>query len=224
MLPWDYNLSFGGFQSGDASPTVNFPIDTPFTSSLSDRQFFASLLENREYLAKYHSYLKKLSDQYVDGGEFAKTASRIRGQIDTLVKTDPTAFYTNKEYKAEVTMLETVVKLRAKSVEGQLVGTISSTTDGQSKNSTSLVDSSAVNLSVMGTMMGGKGGNGGPGQNNQKAGTTNSTTNSKSGTQEQKSADSSGTSGGGTPPTGKNRGNPGKSASSSKTDSTKKSA
>jgi spore coat protein CotH len=225
LLPWDYNLSFGGFQSSDASSTVNFPIDTPFTASLSDRQFFASLLENKTYLAKYHSYLKKLCEKYVDGGEFAKTVSRIRGQIDTLVKTDPNAFYTDKEYKAAVTMLETVVKLRAKSVEGQLAGTIPSTTDGQSKESTNLVDSSGVNLSVMGTMMGGKGGDGGPGQNAQKTGTSNGTANSTAGgtagTQSQKDADGSGAPGGGTPPSGSGKPPAGKSG---KTDGTRKSA
>ena len=210
LLPWDYNLSFGGFQSGNASSTVNFPIDTPFTSSLSDRQFFASLLENKEYLAKYHSDLKKLCEKYVDGGQFAKTVSRIRSQIDTLVKTDPNAFYSDKEYKAAVTMLETVVKLRAKSIEGQLSGTIPSTTSGQSKNSTNLVDASGVNLSVMGSMAGGKGGDGRPGQNNQKAGTTNGTVNStvksdsKDGSSQEQKNSGSGSSGapGGTPPSG----------------------
>ena len=30
MIPWDYNLAFGGFQSmGGATGLVNFPIDTP---------------------------------------------------------------------------------------------------------------------------------------------------------------------------------------------------
>jgi hypothetical protein len=122
-------------------------------------------------------------------------------------------------------MLETVVKLRAKSVEGQLAGTIPSTTDGQSKESTNLVDSSGVNLSVMGTMMGGKGGDGGPGQNAQKTGTSNGTANSTAGgtagTQSQKDADGSGAPGGGTPPSGSGKPPAGKSG---KTDGTRKSA
>lgn len=30
MIPWDYNLAFGGFQSmGDATSLVNYPIDSP---------------------------------------------------------------------------------------------------------------------------------------------------------------------------------------------------
>ena len=43
MLPWDYNLAFGGFQTADASGAVNEPIDTPVTGgSLEDRPMAAS--------------------------------------------------------------------------------------------------------------------------------------------------------------------------------------
>ena len=46
MLPWDFNLAFGGFQSGSASSVVNFPIDTPVSGvSLEDRPMLAKLLE-----------------------------------------------------------------------------------------------------------------------------------------------------------------------------------
>lgn len=43
---------------------INFPIDTPFQST----NFFDGLLENEEYAAKYHEYLNKLVEEYVDGG------------------------------------------------------------------------------------------------------------------------------------------------------------
>ena len=126
ILPWDYNLSFGGMTQGGnmggmssgATSVINDAIDTPF--SITD--FFDALLENEEYLAKYHEYLGMLVDKYVNGGEFESTCTRIRSQIDELVKEDPTAFYTYEEYDAAVEMLEKVVKLRAKSVEGQLDG------------------------------------------------------------------------------------------------------
>ena len=56
IIPWDYNLSYGGFQSGSADDVINFPIDTPFSESISleDRQFFMALLNNENYLAQYH--------------------------------------------------------------------------------------------------------------------------------------------------------------------------
>ncbi len=165
IIPWDYNLAFGGFQSQGASDIINFPIDTPFTSAVSteDRQFFMSLLENEEYLAQYHEYLQQLAEEYVGGGYFENTVSRITSQIDDLVETDPTSFYSYDEYTAAVEMLKETVFLRAESVLGQLDGSIPSTRDGQDEDSSSLIDASAIDLTSMGVMNGGGGGSGGGG-------------------------------------------------------------
>ena len=55
MLPWDYNMAFGGFQPGNASSAVNFPIDTPVSGvELADRPMIGRLLEVKEYKEKYH--------------------------------------------------------------------------------------------------------------------------------------------------------------------------
>ena len=163
IIPWDYNLAFGGFQSGSASETINFPIDTPFSSGvdLADRQFFMALLENETYLAQYHDYLSQLVEAYVNGGGFDSFYDRVTAQIDALVQNDPTSFYTYDEYTAAAAMLKETVKLRAASVQGQLDGSIPSTRDGQSADSSNLLDASSIDLSVMGVMNGG--GQGGPG-------------------------------------------------------------
>ena len=159
LIPWDYNLAWGGFSQGgsDASRTVNFAIDTPFSGniSLDDRSFFAALLENETYLAQYHAYLQQLCD-YVTDGTLQAVYNRIRNQIDALVESDPTAFYTYDEYDTAAEELMTVLVRRAESVAGQVDGTIPSTTAGQQADSSALVDASDLNLSVMGTMnMGG---------------------------------------------------------------------
>ncbi len=154
MIPWDYNLSFGGMGMGgsDATDTINDAIDTPFSGT----DFFDALLENEEYLEKYHEYLRQLVEEYVYGGRFDEVYSRIRSQIDSLVETDPTAFYSYEEYLEAADMLYEVVNLRAQSIEGQLDGTIPSTDSGQRADSSTLIDASDLNLSVMGTMnMGG---------------------------------------------------------------------
>lgn len=163
IIPWDYNLAFGGFQSGSASETINFPIDTPFSSGvdLADRQFFMALLENETYLAQYHDYLSQLVEEYVNGGGFDSFYDRVTAQIDALVQNDPTSFYTYDEYTAAAAMLKETVALRAASVQGQLDGSIPSTRDGQSEDSSNLLDASSIDLSVMGIMNGG--GQGGPG-------------------------------------------------------------
>lgn len=152
ILPWDYNLSFGGMNGGDASSVVNDAIDTPFSGT----QFFDTLLENEEYLEQYHAYLDRLVEEYVFGGGFDAAYTRIRAQIDTSVETDPNALYTYAEYSIAAEMLHETVRLRAESVRGQLDGSIPSTDAGQRTDSSALVDASSIDLSVMGTMMGGE--------------------------------------------------------------------
>lgn len=155
LLPWDYNLAFGGMAKGNssASEMINFPVDTPFSGT----QFFDKVLENSQYLEKYHAYLKQLCEKYVKGGGFEAYYQKVRNQIDSLVKTDPTAFYTYEEYTAGAEMLYETVLLRADSILGQLEGTIPSTKDGQTENPDALVDSSGIDVKVMGVMeMGGK--------------------------------------------------------------------
>ena len=152
ILPWDYNLSFGGMNGGDASSVVNDAIDTPFSGT----QFFDTLLENEEYLEQYHAYLDRLVEEYVFGGGFDAAYTRIRAQIDTSVETDPNALYTYAEYSTAAEMLHETVRLRAESVRGQLDGSIPSTDAGQCTDSSALVDASSIDLSVMGTMMGGE--------------------------------------------------------------------
>ena len=175
ILPWDYNLSFGGMSMGGkmggqslgATSVINDAIDMPF--SITD--FFDALLENEEYLEQYLGYLNELVEKYVNGGEFEKTYERIRSQIDDLVGNDPTAFYSYEEYEEAANMLIEVVQLRAKSVSGQLAGTIPSTDEGQQQDSSNLIDGSDIDLSVMGSFSGGGGGNEGQGKDNGFAGT-----------------------------------------------------
>ena len=170
LIPWDYNLAFGGFQSSDASSTINFPVDTPFSSGVSteDRQFFMALLNVEEYREQYHAYLSQLVEEYVDGGRFDEVYQRIRGQIDTLVADDPTSFYTYEEYDQAAQMLYQTVLLRAESVKGQIGGSVPATTAEQQENPSLLMEMSSIDLSVMGSMMGG--GRGGMDENGGRGG------------------------------------------------------
>lgn len=160
MFPWDYNLSFGGMSmgsSGDATDMVNDAIDTPFSGT----KFFDALLSTEEYLERYHSYLSQLVDEYVNGGRFDEVYSRIRSQIDSLVETDPTAFYNYDEYQTAAGLLYETVKLRAASIEGQLDGVIPSTDAAQRKDSSSFIDASHIDVEAMGKFSMGGGGFGG---------------------------------------------------------------
>lgn len=156
IIPWDYNLSFGGMTNGgnggpgggfsegegaDATDMINDPVDTPFDGT----DFFDALLENEEYLAQYHEYLRQLAEEYVQGGRLQEVWERLDAQTDELIETDPTAFYTAAEYEEAKETLWTVLQLRAESVLGQLDGTIPSADDGQQNAQDTLID-----LSVMG--------------------------------------------------------------------------
>ena len=126
---------------------INDAIDDSWAST----SFFDVLLENEEYNNRYHEYLQMLVD-YVENGGYDSLMSRLHSQIDELVKTDPTAFYTYDEYTAAGEMLDTVIKLRAESIQGQLDGTIPSTSEGQENDPSSLIDGTGIDTSVMGKM------------------------------------------------------------------------
>lgn len=174
LIPWDYNLALGGMdgmgggmpggsgeteESSEATSVVNSPIDDAFSGT----DFFDTLLENETYHSQYEAYLQQLVSEYINGGGFDAFYERVRSQIDELVETDPTAFYSYDEYETAAETLYQVVKLRGQSIQGQLDGTIPSTEEAQ-RDSDALVDASDLDLSVMGTMnMGGGNGAGGPG-------------------------------------------------------------
>ena len=160
IIPWDYNFALGGMSGSSATSVVNEAIDNAFAGT----DFFDTLIEDETYHAQYYEYLRRLVDEYINGGGFDEFYNRVRGQIDELIETDPTAFYTYEEYIEAVETLYEVVKLRGESISGQLDGTIPSTSAEQS-GSDALIDASHIDLEVMGSMdIGGGGGFGFGGQ------------------------------------------------------------
>lgn len=162
MLPWDYNLAFGAFQGGDASSSINFPIDTPVSGvGLEDRPMIGVFLENEMYKEIYHTFLQEIVDDYFNSGYYDAKITELDALIGESVKNDKTAFYDYDEYQKAVSALRMFGELRAKSVQGQLNDTIPSTSEGQSADSSALVDSSALNMNDLGGMNMGGGGMGG---------------------------------------------------------------
>ena len=156
LIPWDYNLALGGMGgSSDATSVVNDAIDNAFSGT----NFFDTLMEDETYHSQYYTYLQQLVSEYIDGGGFDAFYERVRSQIDELVKTDSTAFYSYDEYLTAADTLYQVVKLRGQSIQGQLDGSIPSTEEAQ-RSSDALVDASTLDISVMGSMNTGGGGGG----------------------------------------------------------------
>ena len=151
IVPWDYNLSFGGMGRGSGTSVVNSAIDDSWSST----QLFDFVFENEEYTARYHEYYEKLINEYFESGRFDETYNRIRSQIDELVKDDPNAMYDYDEYVNAAEVLYETITLRAESIKGQLDGSIPSTSAEQTADSSALIDASHIKLSDMGQFMNG---------------------------------------------------------------------
>ena len=161
MIPWDYNLAFGGFQGGgDATSMVNYPIDTPVSGgTVESRPMLAWIFADEEYTALYHQYFSEFVAQYFESGYFEQMMAETKALIAPYVEQDPTKFCTYEEFETGIDTLERFCLLRAQSVRGQLEGTIPSTDEGQTEDGSALVDASSITISDMGSMNnGGMGG------------------------------------------------------------------
>lgn len=159
MIPWDYNLAFGGFQSqADADGLVNYPIDTPVSGGeVSSRPMLAWMLGDEQYLEQYHQYFSEFIAAYFESGTFAKMYDQVTAMIAPYVEKDPTKFCTYEQFETGAAALKQFCLLRAESIRGQLDGVIPSTAEGQKQDSTFLVDASSVTISDMGSMGNGMG-------------------------------------------------------------------
>ena len=165
MLPWDYNLAFGGIQSFDATATVNDPIDTPVSGGdVEDRPMIAWIFDDGEYQAQYHT----LFAEFLNGTDFAAIIDATKALIAPYVERDPSKFCTYEEFEKGVEVLRSFCALRTQSIRGQLDGTIPSTAEGQNADSTALVDASGLTIADMGSMEQGMGAMRGPFDGNQE--------------------------------------------------------
>ena len=154
MIPWDYNLAFGGFESrDDATDLVNYPIDTPVSDGTTDsRPMIAWIFGNDEYTDLYHQYFGEFLAEYFENGYFESLIDSVSDMINPYVQKDPTKFCSYEEYEKGVSTLRTFCLLRAESIRGQLNGTIPSTSEGQSQDTSSLVSADEIAISDMGSM------------------------------------------------------------------------
>lgn len=160
MIPWDYNLAFGGFVGGsDATELVNYPIDTPVSGGdVSSRPMLSWIFESEEYTALYHQYFAEFMADFFDSGRFEALFDETVALISPYVQRDKNGFCTYEEFLLGTATLREFCLRRAQSVSGQLAGTIPATSDGQSADSSALIDASDLSISDMGGMGGGMGG------------------------------------------------------------------
>ena len=161
MIPWDYNLAFGGFESGtDAEGLVNYPIDSPVSGgTVESRPMLAWIFADEEYKELYHQYFAEFIEQYFTSGEFEQMIDAVSEMIAPYVEKDPTKFCTYEEFQEGVSTLKSFCVLRAESIEGQLDGTISSTeaagpavSEEPQTEDTEAVEAASLSVEAMGIM------------------------------------------------------------------------
>lgn len=152
ILPWDYNLAFGGFESqGDATGLVNYPIDSPVSGgNTQERPMIAWIFENEEYTELYHAYFEEFITEYFETGYFEDMMDELSAMIAPYVEKDPTKFCTYEEFQTGISTLREFCLLRAESIRGQLDGSIGTTTDMQKRET--FIDASKLKISDMGSM------------------------------------------------------------------------
>ena len=159
MIPWDYNLAFGGFTGGsDATGTVNTAIDTLVSGGDdSDRPMAGWITASDESLALYHEKYQQFIDTVFTSGWFESEFDRVSAMIAPYVEKETRAFYSYEEFQTAADTLKTFCLKRAQSVQGQLDGSIPATGAAQ-QGSDALIDASELSITAMGGMNNGKGG------------------------------------------------------------------
>lgn len=152
IIPWDYNLSFGGFNSNEsAEKLINYPIDSPVSGiSVEERPMLAWIFANEEYKELYHKYFSQFISEFFDSGYFEGIMEETFGLISDYVQKDTTKFCTYDEFTNGFSVLKNFCLLRAKSIKAQLDGSIGST-DTTQKTDT-LISAEGIEISAMGTM------------------------------------------------------------------------
>ena len=92
IIPWDYNMSFGGFVSGIDQTSGNetqFYIDEPTSGAMVNYPLINMLLLNEDYLQQYHEYLTELITGPLEIETFTARAEELTALIDEYIKNDP---------------------------------------------------------------------------------------------------------------------------------------
>ncbi|WP_256761108.1 CotH kinase family protein [Cohnella sp. WQ 127256] len=131
VLPWDYNMSFGGMGSGSSQVMI----DEPTQGALADRPLIAKLLGVAEYKEKYHEMIQSMINGYLSDEVFEARVNEIKEMISPYVKKDPRPFYTYDQYESAIPQLVTFTSSRVANVSGQLDGSIAASGDGSGSGS-----------------------------------------------------------------------------------------
>jgi len=101
VIPWDFNMAFGGFQGGALS-TID--IDTPISGTSLDKvPLIQNLLEVEDYKTRYYEIIE---DYLAILEDFETEVSALKTLIRPSVEVDPTKFSTIEQFDLVTTYQE----------------------------------------------------------------------------------------------------------------------
>jgi spore coat protein CotH len=104
IIPWDLNMTFGGFDSGlSEDQLLDFYIDEPTSASVDQYPLVEQLIDEPEYLATYHSYLKQLIEGPFSVEHMTARINQIADLIRPYVEKDDNMLFTVEDFERGLT-------------------------------------------------------------------------------------------------------------------------
>jgi spore coat protein CotH len=152
IIPWDLNMSFGGFSFGvDRQRVIDFYIDEPTVGATADRPLVSRLLSVPSYLETYHGYLKEIIDGPFSLEVMEAKIDKLANMIRPYVEVDTLKFYSTRAFERglgeDIAIstrmtgmgmnigLKAFVQQRVESIKKQLVGELPSKSSDGTGNS-----------------------------------------------------------------------------------------
>jgi spore coat protein CotH len=100
IIPWDLNMSFGGFSLGvDRQRVIDFYIDEPTVGTVANRPLVSRLLAVPSYLETYHGYLKEIINGPFSPEVMEAKIDELANLIRPYVEADTLKFYSTAEFE-----------------------------------------------------------------------------------------------------------------------------
>jgi spore coat protein CotH len=158
IVPWDLNMTFGGFDSGLSERKIfDFYIDEPTSAAMSNYPLIEQLMDEPEFVAIYHGYLKQLIEGPFSLEHMTARINEIAGVIRPYVQKDDNLLFSVEAFEQGLTSnltastgatgnrmggtfigLTRFVQARTASIAAQLAGTQASSAGDGSGNGGSI--------------------------------------------------------------------------------------
>ena len=128
LLPWDYDLAFGGVDLDEnrniiETPYLHFSVDNPLDGPTPEmRPLWKRLSESETFMEKYHVELQTFINDYILTGKYETYLEKTSNMIRPYVEKDVMSGYSTEVFDKSIEQLKTFSLRRADIVQKQLWG------------------------------------------------------------------------------------------------------